>query len=63
MVIKEQGHASLLIKLEDGVITVLHGTDNVVLEQWTATAGDWDKIWEVIGILKAQAKYKELLNA
>ena len=46
--IKEPGAASILVDLHDGVITVTHGTDHVVLQQWTAERGDWDRIWETI---------------
>lgn len=37
--------ASLLIELEDGVITVYHGEDNTALaRKEKAHAGDWDKL-------------------
>ena len=38
----------MIVDLSDGVITVTHGTDDVVLQQWTAERGDWDRIWETI---------------
>jgi len=46
--IKERGEASMFVDLKDGIITVEHGTDKVVLQQWEAESGDWDRIWEVI---------------
>jgi hypothetical protein len=45
---KEKGQASIKIILSKGIITVKHGTDRSILSQWTATAGDWDEIWNVI---------------
>lgn len=53
---KERGAASILIELSDGIITVKHGTDNAILAQWTATPGDWDKIWDRVNELKEGAK-------
>ena len=47
----EPGAASVVIDLSDGVITVTHGTDHVVLQQWTAERGDWDRIWDTIYLL------------
>lgn len=44
----EPGSASVVLDLSDGVITVTHGTDDVVLQQWTAARGDWDRIWDTI---------------
>ena len=52
---KERGHASIFVELKDGVITVYHGTAKEILAQWTANTGDWDKIWETINKLKAEA--------
>lgn len=43
--IKEPGAASLLIELQHGVISVTHGTDKIVLKQWTANTGDWMRLW------------------
>jgi hypothetical protein len=48
---KERGEASVKIELSNGIITVIHGTDNVVLKQWTANSGDWDRIWNTINKL------------
>lgn len=50
--IKELGNASFYAKIENGVITIKHGTDDAVLARWTANAGDWDSIWQVIRILE-----------
>lgn len=47
----EPGAASVIIDLSDGVITVTHGTDDVVLQQWVAEEGDWDRIWDTIYLL------------
>lgn len=52
---KVPGAASITISLSDGVITVEHGYDSTVLEQWTANEGDWDKIWATIRQLKEKA--------
>jgi hypothetical protein len=49
---KEKGQASIKIILSKGIITVKHGTDGAILSQWTAEAGDWDRIWEVIRALQ-----------
>ena len=54
--IKERGEASFKIELTDGVITVIHGTDNVILKQWTAEKGDWDRLWKTIDKLADNAK-------
>lgn len=53
--VAERGSASILISLDNGVITVVHGTDNVVLRQWTAQYGDWDKLWDRIKELEEGA--------
>lgn len=52
--VKERGSASFFADLTNGVITITHGTDTTsVLAKWTAQAGDWDKIWQVIRALEA----------
>jgi hypothetical protein len=51
--VKERGSASIIVTLENGKIYVEHGTDDAVLAEWTAQAGDWDKIWQVIRALEA----------
>ena len=51
--IKEKGQASLRAELTDGVITITHGDSGEILAQWTAEAGDWDKIWQVIRALES----------
>jgi hypothetical protein len=48
---KERGQASIVIELDNGVITVAHGTDKEVLAQWVAKQGDWKTIWEVLTAL------------
>lgn len=50
---REPGAASILIELSDGMITVTHGTDDVVLKQWMANTGDWDALWATIDALHA----------
>ena len=57
--VKERGAASVLIELKNGVITVTHGTDNVVLQQWTAQGQDWDQLWKTIMQLKNHAEFNE----
>ena len=49
---KEKGEASIFVSLEDGVITITHGTDKVTLKKWTARSGDWDRIWETFNKLE-----------
>ena len=49
----EPGAASVLIQLDDGEITVTHGTDHVVLRRWIANRGDWDRLWSTIETLEA----------
>lgn len=53
--VKERGAASVFIELKDGVITVTHGTDHVVLTQWIANKGDWEHLWRRIAELNAAA--------
>jgi len=54
--VKERGAAQFVAKLSDGIITITHTTeDGPVLAQWTANAGDWDKLWDRINELKAEA--------
>lgn len=49
---KERGQASIIVSLEDGNITVTHGTDNVVLlEKKNVAEGSWDKIWQLLNNL------------
>lgn len=51
--IKETGQASMFISLEDGNITVKHGTDKVILLHIeNAEKGSWDKIWNVLYEIK-----------
>lgn len=52
--IAERGAASLHIELIDGVITVIHGSADVTLAQWTARRGDWDALWDTIHRLQHQ---------
>lgn len=44
----ERGAASILISLDDGVITVTHGDSDIVLGSVTAKVGDWDKLWDFL---------------
>jgi len=44
----EQGSASILIDLTDGIIRVFHGTNKALLFQKNSKEGDWDKIWNAI---------------
>ena len=52
----EKGQASILIKLEDGNITVEHGTEHdgtPLLFIPNAKMGSWDKIWETLKALQS----------
>lgn len=49
---KERGSASIYIELKDAKITVYHGTDNSILDMFTAYEGSWAVIWEGINNAK-----------
>ena len=49
---KERGSASIHIDLRGAMITVYHGTDKSVLENFTAYEGAWDEIWKGINNAK-----------
>lgn len=57
--VKERGHASIFIEIKDGIITVTHGTDNVVLQKWEAQGNDWDQLWKTIMQLKNHAEFNQ----
>lgn len=45
----ERGAASIIVSLDKGVITVLHGdAPTAVLFQAPVQLGTWDAMWEVI---------------
>jgi hypothetical protein len=46
----------MVVELGDGVITVTHGTADVVLQRWVANRGDWDRLWETIYRLAGSAE-------
>ena len=46
----DRGSASIFVELKDGIITVTHGTDEVVLFSVPVLAGTWDAIWDVINM-------------
>lgn len=50
--VKELGAASFFCELKDGVISIYHGTDKVLLKQWIGSGSDWDKMWELFEILE-----------
>lgn len=53
----EDGAASILIELEDGNITVKHGTDgSVLLIVENALVGSWDKLWDALYAIEKSAK-------
>ena len=52
---KEQGAASIFVELNDGIISVYHGTDKTLLQEWEAEEGDWQSIWTTIRKLKLKA--------
>ncbi len=45
---RERGAASLKIELKDGVITMYHGDDGVILNQWKAFHNDWNFMFDNI---------------
>lgn len=49
---KERGSASIHIDLRGAMITVYHGTDKSVLENFTAYEGAWEEIWKGINNAK-----------
>lgn len=49
---KERGSASIYIELKDSKIIVYHGTDNSILDMFTAYEGSWAMIWEGINNAK-----------
>lgn len=58
MDVQEPGAASVVLELRDGVITVTHGSHpGVVLSQWVARKGDWDRIWETLNRLNEVAAF------
>ena len=44
----DRGSASIFVELKDGIITVTHGTDQVVLFSESVLAGTWDAMWDAI---------------
>lgn len=58
----EKGASSMLIELEDGNITVTHGTDKAVLfEVINAEKGSWDALWKAIFKLKSVTNERKSL--
>lgn len=52
----ERGAASIIISLQDGTITVTHGTDcATLLEIKDAKPGAWHRIWETLYNLKMES--------
>ena len=49
---EERGSASIYIELKDATIKVYHGTDNSILDIFTAYEGSWAMIWEGINNAK-----------
>ena len=49
---KNLGAASLKIELRDNTITIYHGTDKYILDQFPANENSWKSIWD--GIKKAK---------
>lgn len=50
----EDGAASIFIKLKDGNIEVLHGSDNSRLLKRKAPVGIWDEMWNVLRNYKSK---------
>lgn len=46
--ILERGSASMFLEMSAGVLTVRHGTDDVLLFSGKISLGTWDAIWDVI---------------
>lgn len=41
----ERGAASIIVELSNGVVTVYHGTANVVLHQVPVSEGAWEEMF------------------
>lgn len=55
--VKERGEASILIKLHNGNITVVHGTDKVVLKEFkNVPKGSWESIWASLTQIEKSTK-------
>jgi hypothetical protein len=44
----ERGAASIFVELSEGVVTVYHGTDHVVLHQVPVSEGAWNEMFGAI---------------
>ena len=47
----DRGHAEIKIKLQNGIISVIHPKANLVLAKWISAKGDWDTLWHTINTL------------
>ena len=56
--VREEGAASILVDLTDGIISVYHGTDKTLLFKKKAKKGDWNRIWKAIESGKARRLYQ-----
>lgn len=54
--LKERGAASIIVELSEGVVTVYHGTANVVLHQVTVSEGAWEEMFD--GITATLSSYE-----
>lgn len=54
--VKERGVASFLCKLENGVISIYHGTDKILLKEWVGGGSDWEMMWKLFEILENASK-------
>lgn len=51
----ELGQASIRVELEDGIISIYHGTDGDLLKTWVSSGRDWDEIFELFSLMEKRA--------
>ena len=55
---KTLGAAAILVDFENGIISIYHAEDKVLLKSWVAGVNDWDKIWALFEVLEKSAFIK-----
>ena len=49
---KERGEAGFSAELKDGIISIYHCENYILLRQWEASNGDWNAIWDLFKLLE-----------